>query len=238
MIPATQRRIVLRERPTGLLSWDDLEIEEAPVPEMGDGQALVRTELIGADATVRSWLNAGEGYLPAVEIGEVVRASGIGTVVATNTPAFEVGDVAYGLPSLQEYAVCQDDLFWSKLPPVPPREWMGKPSSPAVTGAHRVLVEEHAQFSILNRETLVDTLQDYRALVLAEQAILNPKECAAIRQFVRDGGGLVVTGGTGIRDTDNKPLGDFALADVLGIHRVQSVEARCTFLKATEVRGG
>jgi NADPH-dependent curcumin reductase CurA len=117
MIPTTQRRIVLRERPTGLLSWDDLELEEAPVPEMGEGQALVRTELIGVDATVRSWLNAGEGYLPAVEIGEVVRASGIGTIVASNTPAFEVGDVAYGLPGLQEYAVCQDDLFWSKLPP-------------------------------------------------------------------------------------------------------------------------
>jgi NADPH-dependent curcumin reductase CurA len=117
MIPTTQRRIVLRERPTGLLSWDDLELEVGPVPEMGEGQALVRTELIGVDATVRSWLNAGEGYLPAVEIGEVVRASGIGTIVATNTPAFEVGDVAYGLPGLQEYAVCQDDLFWSKLPP-------------------------------------------------------------------------------------------------------------------------
>jgi NADPH-dependent curcumin reductase CurA len=116
MIPTTQRRIVLRERPTGLLSWDDLELEDAPVPEMGEGQALMRTELIGVDATVRSWLNAGEGYLPAVEIGEVVRASGIGTIVASNTPAFEVGDVAYGLPGLQEYALCQDDLFWSKLP--------------------------------------------------------------------------------------------------------------------------
>jgi NADPH-dependent curcumin reductase CurA len=116
MIPTPPRRIVLREPPTRLLSWDDLELEDAPVPEMGEGQALMRTELIGVDATVRSWLNAGEGYLPAVEIGEVVRASGIGTIVASNTPAFEVGDVAYGLPGLQEYALCQDDLFWSKLP--------------------------------------------------------------------------------------------------------------------------
>jgi len=120
-LPAAQRRIVLRRRPTGLLSWDDIEIEDhAPLPEMGDGQALIRTELIGIDATVRSWLNSGEGYLPAVEIGDVVRTSGIGTIVASNSPAYQVGDVAYGLTGLQEYSVCSDDVFTSKLPPGTP----------------------------------------------------------------------------------------------------------------------
>ncbi|HEY3454159.1 MAG TPA: alpha-amylase family protein [Bryobacteraceae bacterium] len=130
------------------------------------------------------------------------------------------------------------DSIWSKLPLVPPREWMGKPSSPAVAGAHKALVEEHAQFSILNSETLAATLQDYKALVLAEQIILNPKECEAIRRFVSNGGALVVTGGTGVRDADNKPLSNFALADVLGIRYVESVNARRTFLGDTEVRGG
>ena len=33
------------------------------------------------------------------------------------------------------------DSIWSKLPLVPPREWMGKPSSPAVAGAHKMLIE-------------------------------------------------------------------------------------------------
>lgn len=57
-----------------------------------------------------------------------------------------------------------------------------------------MLIEEHAQFSILNSDTLVDTLKDYKALILAEQSILNPRECDAIRRFVRDGGALVATG--------------------------------------------
>ena len=39
------------------------------------------------------------------------------------------------------------DSIWSKLPLIPPRDWMGRPSSPAVAGAHKVLIEEHAQFS-------------------------------------------------------------------------------------------
>jgi hypothetical protein len=133
------------------------------------------------------------------------------------------------------------DSIWSKLPLVPPQDWMGRPSSPAVAGVHKVLVEEHAQFSILNSDTLIETLKDYKALVLPEQSILSPKECAAIRRFVREGGALLVTGETGTRDTDNKPLADFSLADVLGIRYVRSVSARRTFLRAmmdVQIGGG
>ena len=116
-LPTTNRQIVLRQRPAGLLSWDDVELVEAPIPELEEGQVLVKTELLGMDATVRSWLNQGEGYLPAVEIGAVVRCSGIGTVVASRCETYAVGDVAYGLPGMQEYTVIVDDFFTSKLPP-------------------------------------------------------------------------------------------------------------------------
>src|SRR4051812_21480719 len=69
----TNRRIVLRQRPSGLLSEDDVEVESAPIPEPGDGEILVQVQWLGIDATVRTWLSRGEGYLPPVEIGEVVR---------------------------------------------------------------------------------------------------------------------------------------------------------------------
>ena len=114
------RQVVLRERPHGLLTWDDVELVEAPLPELAEGEALMRTELLGMDATVRSWLNDSDGYLPPVDIGEVVRCSGIGTIVASRCDAYEVGDVAYGLPGMQEYAIVRDDFFTSKLPPGTP----------------------------------------------------------------------------------------------------------------------
>ena len=114
------RRIVLRQRPVGLLSWDDVAIEKVPLPELDDGEALMQTELLSMDATVRSWLTQADGYLPPVEIGDVVRCSGIGTIVATKSPAFEVGDVAYSLPGMQTHAVVVDDLFTSKLAPGTP----------------------------------------------------------------------------------------------------------------------
>ncbi len=117
-LPSTNRQIVLRRRPQGLVDpANDLETIEAPMPEPGDGEALMRTHYLGLDATVRSWLDEGEGYLPAVEIGEVVRCSGIGEVVASRSDRLPVGTIAYGLPGWQEYGVVPDDPgFTTALP--------------------------------------------------------------------------------------------------------------------------
>src|SRR5690606_3460976 len=64
---------------------------------------------------VRTWLSAAEGYLPAVELGEAVRASGIGRVVATRSERFPLGNYAYGLPGWQHYGVVRDDPLATPL---------------------------------------------------------------------------------------------------------------------------
>jgi len=96
---------------------DDFELVAAPMYELDEGEALLRTVYLSMDATVRTWLDQGEGYLPAVGIGEVVRSSGAGVVVASRCAAYEVGDVAISLTGWQEYAVVRDDLFTTRLPP-------------------------------------------------------------------------------------------------------------------------
>jgi NADPH-dependent curcumin reductase CurA len=113
----TNRRIVLRQRPVGLLTWDDVELEEAAVPELAPGEALVHSEMLGMDATVRSWLNQADGYLPPVEIGEVIRCAGNGTVVATKSDAFGIGDVVTTLTGMQDFVVVRDDVFSNRFPP-------------------------------------------------------------------------------------------------------------------------
>jgi NADPH-dependent curcumin reductase CurA len=114
----TNRRVVLRHRPEGLLSKDDVDIEDGvALPALDDGEALVEVDWIGIDATVRTWLSKAEGYLPAVEIGETVRASGIGRVVATRCETFPLGDFVYGLPGWQRYGVVRDDPLATHLGP-------------------------------------------------------------------------------------------------------------------------
>jgi NADPH-dependent curcumin reductase CurA len=106
----TNRRVVLRRRPEGLLTKDDVELQETvPLAGLDDGEALLEVDWIGIDATVRTWLSKAEGYLPAVEIGEAVRASGIGRVVATRCEKFPLGHAVYGLPGWQRYGVVHDD---------------------------------------------------------------------------------------------------------------------------------
>jgi hypothetical protein len=135
-----------------------------------------------------------------------------------NRRTAELEGLVKGCVPVKDVAVLLSaDSMWSGLPLVPAREWMSAPASPGVAGAHRALVEDHTQFSILNSETLVETLGEYGALILPEQRVLSDRECDAVRRFVERGGALIVTGDTGTRDGENRPRKDLALADVLGV---------------------
>jgi len=120
-LPPTQHRILLARRPVGLLTAEDFIFEhDAPLPNLEEGEALMRNVYLSMDATARTWLNRGEGYLPAVEIGEVVRSSSIGQIVATRCDAYEVADLVYSLSGWSEYGICKDDVFTTKLDPDTP----------------------------------------------------------------------------------------------------------------------
>lgn len=112
----TNRQVVLRRRPTGLVAPGDTELISGPAPDLAEGEALLRTTYVGLDAAVRTWLNDQPGYLPPVQLGEVIRAAGIGEVVATRCPAFAVGDVVTTLSGFQEYVIIRDDIFSTPVP--------------------------------------------------------------------------------------------------------------------------
>jgi hypothetical protein len=112
----TNRMLVLRRRPEGLLRHDDVELVGGPVPVPGEREALVEVGWLGIDATVRSWLSEGEGYLPPVGIGEVVRCSGIGRVVSSRVERFPEGSLVMGLPGWQTHAIATDDMIWNSIP--------------------------------------------------------------------------------------------------------------------------
>jgi hypothetical protein len=118
MTTMVNRQIVLRRRPTGLLQPDDSELVSSPAPEPTEGEALVRVTYVGVDAAVRTWLDGQPGYLPPVQLGEVIRAAGVGEVVASRCDAFAVGDVVSTLAGFQDYVIVRDDLFTTVTPGV------------------------------------------------------------------------------------------------------------------------
>ena len=115
-MPLTNRQILLRRRPSGLLGPEDAEAVTTDAPVPADGEALLRTTYIGLDAAARTWLNDQPGYLPPVALGEVIRSAGIGEVVESRCPAYQVGDIVTTLTGFQEYSIIRDDVFSTVIP--------------------------------------------------------------------------------------------------------------------------
>jgi NADPH-dependent curcumin reductase CurA len=112
----TNRQILLRRRPTGLVQPGDTELVASAPPKPAEGEALLRTTYVGIDAAVRTWLNDQPGYLPPVQLGEVIRAAGIGEVVESRCEAYAVGDIVTTLTGFQEYVIIRDDVFSTPIP--------------------------------------------------------------------------------------------------------------------------
>ena len=93
----------LAARPTGLPGPECWQFTEEAVAEPGEGGVLVKVLSLSLDPAMRGWMNEGKSYIPPVGIGEVMRAGGIGVVVASKNPAFAVGDHVTGAPGVQEY---------------------------------------------------------------------------------------------------------------------------------------
>lgn len=105
------RRFLLRERPTERIGPNTFELVEEAVPDIADGEALVRVEWISLDPTNRMWINDTPSYLPPVAIGEVMRAAGLGRVVASKNPNLPVGQAVQGLLGWQDYLVASEGAF-------------------------------------------------------------------------------------------------------------------------------
>ena len=124
----SNRRFLLRSRPEGRATADTFELIEEPIPEIKDGEALVRTKWISLDPTNRAWIREMPTYLPPVGIGEVMRGLGLGRVVASKHDAYQEGQLVQGLIGWQEWAVASDAaplLVVTEVPGVSPSSYLG-----------------------------------------------------------------------------------------------------------------
>jgi NADPH-dependent curcumin reductase CurA len=87
------RQWILKTRPVGDLKDGDLDLVETAVPDLGDGEVLIRTVYLSLDPTNRTWMNDSEGYLPPVQLGSVMRGLSLGVVEQSKSDRFSVGDV-------------------------------------------------------------------------------------------------------------------------------------------------
>ncbi|WP_431104809.1 NADP-dependent oxidoreductase [Roseateles noduli] len=97
------RQIHLVSRPTGEAGTDNFKLVEQPIPELADGQVLVRNHYLSLDPYMRGRMNESKSYAAPQPLDAVMIGGTVGEVVASKNPHFAVGDKVVGMGGWQEY---------------------------------------------------------------------------------------------------------------------------------------
>ena len=118
MAELKNRQWLLAARPNGMIKESDFRWNESTVPVLKDGQVLVRNLAFSFDPTQRGWMSM-DTYMPAIPVGEVMKAGTIGQVVESKRPGFAKGDLVQGLFGWEDYTVNGGEglMGLQKLPP-------------------------------------------------------------------------------------------------------------------------
>lgn len=122
MSTQNNRQFLLAKRPIGEASREDFTYQEVPVPELSAGQILVKNHYLSLDPAMRGWMNEGKSYIAPVGLGEVMRALGVGEVIASQNEQFSAGDFVQGALGVQDYFLGEPKGFYKidpKLVPLP-----------------------------------------------------------------------------------------------------------------------
>ena len=104
MSTRVNRQFRLAARPVGLPKRSDWKLTEEAPRQPAAGEVLVRTHYLSLDPAMRGWMNEGRSYIAPVELGDVMRAGGVGQVEASSHPGFKEGEYVSGTLNIQEYA--------------------------------------------------------------------------------------------------------------------------------------
>ncbi|MEO8057207.1 MAG: NADP-dependent oxidoreductase [Burkholderiales bacterium] len=101
----TNPQIHLVSRPTGEASVDNFKLIEAEVPELKDGQVLVRNHFMSLDPYMRGRMNDAKSYAVPQPLNAVMQGGAVGEVVASKNEHYKVGDKVVGFGGWQHYSV-------------------------------------------------------------------------------------------------------------------------------------
>jgi NADPH-dependent curcumin reductase CurA len=69
--------------------------KRAPIPNVQDGQVLVKVLYLSLDPAMRGWLNDVRSYIKPVQIGAVMRGDAVGIIVDSRSDKFKKGGYCY-----------------------------------------------------------------------------------------------------------------------------------------------
>lgn len=101
----TATQVRLTAYPSGPPTASTWAITHDPLPPLGEGDVQVALSHVSVDPGMRGWITPKRSYMPPIRPGDVMRAFGVGRVVASRCDGLAVGDVVTGFTGVQTAAV-------------------------------------------------------------------------------------------------------------------------------------
>lgn len=99
------QRIVLASRPHGAPTLDNFRLGEQPLPELKDGEVLLKTLYLSLDPYMRGRMSEGPSYAAPVALGAVMDGGAVSEVITSRHGDFSVGDRVLGYTGWQSHAI-------------------------------------------------------------------------------------------------------------------------------------
>ncbi len=130
----TSREIRLKSRPVGTPTADNFELATVILPEPAPGEIQVRNTWMTVDPYMRGRMNDVKSYSPPFQLGEAMQGGAVGTVIASNDPAFNQGDPVQSFMGWRE-AFNAPAAMVQKLEThgLPPQAFLGVAGMPGLT---------------------------------------------------------------------------------------------------------
>lgn len=114
-LPSRTREIQLASRPQGRPVQENFRLAETDLPELQDGQILVRNEFMSVDPYMRGRMNDAKSYSAPFRLDEALDGGAVGEVIASRSEAHKVGDVVVHQLGWREFSVVDA----ARVTPVP-----------------------------------------------------------------------------------------------------------------------
>ncbi len=135
------KAIKLVKRPGTQITPDVFETVMLEMPELAAGEILVRQTHMSLDPAMKGWMSRDkDSYIPRVELGAIMRSSGVGEIVESRNDDYPVGAMVGGLLGWTEYYVGNGKGLRILPPGLSPEEVLCVLALPGLT-AYQGLVE-------------------------------------------------------------------------------------------------
>jgi len=99
------QRFTLAKRPAGMPDHSHFKLETVPVPDLAEGQILLKTIYLSLDPYMRGRMNDAPSYAAPVEIGQVMEGGTVSQVVDSRHPDWQTGELVVSRTGWQSYAI-------------------------------------------------------------------------------------------------------------------------------------